>query len=100
MNELDSFTNPKKDMGLHGVDNYIDLPVLDNLMPVSMRIKLPKESNWFTTHPIIQYGKKKLTYETLRKYIKDEEYHHISWDGETLQIDGKSHKLPNEVKKW
>lgn len=83
----------KKYYKFDGMNNYIEMPKKLNLFPVHITVRIPKEHNRSTIHPIIQCGKKKLTYNELRKIIKDEEYHHLQWDGNDVWIDDKFYKL-------
>ena len=78
---------------IDGVNNYIDIPVIGDMMPISMRIKVPQEHNWTTIYPVIKYGKNELSYNQLKKHIEDEEWHILSWDGKELYIDDKFCKL-------
>ena len=75
---------------MDGSNNYIYIPANCTMRfpKVSIDVRIPKQSNYSTIVPVIKYGKKELTYNDLRKFIKDEEYHSVMWDGKTLYVDG------------
>ena len=76
----------KKIINFEGTNNYIDLRTQEAELPAELRIRIVKR-------PLLSFKGKTLYWEDLIPFIKDTEYHHISWDGKDVQIDGKFYKL-------